>query len=314
MVSCGVLRSWLTLLFLLGLLLSACATTLLRGAAQNAQQAYDVAMEDLDDGLFPEAIAGFSEVKAKYPYSQYVALADLRIADMHFARGKFIEAIDAYRVFLKLHPSHAEAAYAMFRIAEANFEQIPEDWWFLPPSAEKDQGNTRLAISAYRDLVARFPNLEHSDKGKARLATCREKIETPVADTNDVERESCRVALAQQQLIVDAVARLDECRRKLADHEIYVARFYFGRRQYVAAATRADALLRDYTGLGLDAAALLLSARSRLQLGEDQVARENLQRLTKDFSDAEEAEDAQELLRQLGVESAAVVPPQVQGT
>ena len=38
----------------------------------------------------------------------------------------------------------------MYRIGESYFEQIPSDWWFLPPSAEKDQASTRLAISAYR--------------------------------------------------------------------------------------------------------------------------------------------------------------------
>ena len=101
MVSFSVLRLgsaiWL-------FLLAGCATTLLRGTPKNAQDTYEVAMEDLQDGLFPEAISGFTELKTKYPYSKYAALADLRIADTHFERAKYVEAIDAYRAFLKFHP------------------------------------------------------------------------------------------------------------------------------------------------------------------------------------------------------------------
>src|SRR5688572_25591796 len=78
---------------------------------------YERAMEDLEDGLYPEALAGFAEVKTKHPYSRFAALADLRTADTHFERKKFLEAIDAYRQFLKLHPSHPDSAYAYFKIA-----------------------------------------------------------------------------------------------------------------------------------------------------------------------------------------------------
>jgi outer membrane protein assembly factor BamD len=298
----------------------ACATTLLRGAPTNAEETYAVAMQDMDDGLYPEAISGFTDLKTKYPYSKLAALADLRIADTHFARGKFVEAIDAYRAFLKFHPNHAEAAYAMFRIAEANFEQIPEDWWFLPPSAEKDQASTRLAISAYRDLLSRYPNLAQNDKGRARLEQCKTLVEqaqkaaSPPPATPALE--ACRVELMQQELVAQGAARMDECRRKLADHELYVARFYFKRERYQAAAARADGLLRDYPGLGLDAEALWLSARAYLALNDAVAARSALERLTRDFAGTSQAEDAAALLPALPAlpapapSSAAPTPPE----
>jgi outer membrane protein assembly factor BamD len=303
-LSCGVLRLTTSLICLLSV---ACATTLLRGTPKGPEETYAVAMEDLDDGLYPEAISGFTEVKTKYPYSKFAALSDLRIADTHFARAKYIEAIDAYRAFLKYHPSHAEAAYAMFKIGDAYFEQIPSDWWFLPPSAEKDQASTRLAISAYRDLLARYPDRSQTEKGKEQIEACKATVEkhekTGVAEDG---LEKCRTLARRQELVNEGVSRLNKCRRKLADHEIYVARFYFKRDQFKSAAGRAEGLLRDYGGLGLDAEALWLSARARMQLVEPEIARVALTRLTTEFPDSSEADDAAELLNGMG---PAPVPP-----
>ncbi len=226
-----------------------------------AAELYNKAMEDLEDGLYPEALAEFADVKTKFPYSSYAALADLRIADTNYERGKFIEAIDAYRQFLKLHPGHSEAPYAMFRIGEAYYEQLPGEWWFLPPPAEKDQANTRLAIAAYRDMVERFPKSDHAAAAKEKLQVCR---------------------------------------KRLADHELYVADFYFKREKYLAVAGRAEGLLRDYPGLGLDAEALWLAAQARKELGELDRARAHAARLTAQYPDSSQAASARALLDELG--------------
>src|SRR5690349_2485867 len=116
----------------LALALTHCASArvLIRPEPTNAQELYDQSMEDLDDALYPEALKGFADLKAKYPYTKFSALADLRTADTHLARGKHIEAVDAYRNFLKFHPNHEEAPYAMMQIGEAYFSQIPDDWFF----------------------------------------------------------------------------------------------------------------------------------------------------------------------------------------
>ena len=237
-----------------------CASTLVRGTPKTAEDQYRQALEDLQSGLYPEATQGFTDLKTKYPYSKFASLADLRIADTNFERGKFIEAVDGYRAFLKLHPNHEEAAYAMFRIGEAYFQQIPSDWWFLPPSNEKDQGNTRLAIAAYRDFLSRFTDSKYGTDGKRRL---------------------------------------NECRRKLADHEIYVAEFYMRHEHWASAAGRAEGLVRDYPNLGLDAAALWLAARARYLANEPDAARSAALRLEKDFPNTSEAADAATLLQNL---------------
>ena len=251
------------------ILASACACAgrqKVQDPADTARGLYETALEDLDAGLYPEAQRGFGVVKTRFPYSAYAALADLRIADTHLQSGKYVEAIDAYRTFLKLHPNHAEASYAMFSIAEAYFEQMPGDWWLLPPAAEKDQASTRRAIVAYRDMLARFGD-------DALAPTAREKLR--------------------------------QCRRRLADHEMYVAEFYFDKGHYRAAVWRTERLLKQFPGLGLDARALWVAAQSYQKEGDLGRARNAALRLTGAFPGTPEATEAGRLLddlRDVGIE------------
>jgi outer membrane protein assembly factor BamD len=242
------------------LLVASCAGTLGHGKGKTAEELYKNASEDLKDSLYPEALQGFSDVKAKFPYSKYAALADLRTADTHFERGKYVEAIDAYRQFMKLHPNHEEVPYAMFRIGEAYAKQAPEDWFFMPPAAEKDQANTRLAISAYQDAIDRHPKSEYAAKAKERLA---------------------------------------ECKRVLAEHELYVAQFYWKNEKWRAAANRAEGVVRDYGGSRLDPEALLLAARALGRAGDAAEARADALKVIERFPTTSEAAQAKKLLGEL---------------
>lgn len=69
-----------------------------------AKQNYEKGLTELKDENHLEAIKYFSFVKTRFPYSRYATLAELRIADTHLARGRYIEAVDAYRQFIKFHP------------------------------------------------------------------------------------------------------------------------------------------------------------------------------------------------------------------
>jgi outer membrane protein assembly factor BamD len=252
------------LVLLAGLLFSlaatSCASTDGRGPAKTVDDMYAQAVTDLKDGLYPEALDAFETIKARFPYSKYAALSDLRIADVHYERQAYVEAIDAYRNFLKYHPTHSEAPYAMFRIAEAYQQQMPSDFFILPPSAEKDQAQTKLAISAFRDMLNRYPTSEYAEKAQEKL---------------------------------------NECRKKLADHEMYVARFYFKHEKWVASALRAEGVLRDYNGLGLDAEALWIAGRSRYSSKELVEARVHLSKLEAEFKDSPEAGKAKSVLEEM---------------
>ena len=216
------------------------------GVEAEAQALYDAGTRALQRGLYTEAVKHLEAVRTEYPYSRFAALAELRIADSHMRRSQYLEAIDAYRNFLRYHPTHSDAAYALGRVGEAFYAQIPGDWWFMPPAAERDLTHVRQAIDSYRDLLARYPDAANS-------------------------------AAAQKNL--------DACRAKLAEHEMYVARYYAGRQQWAGALARAQELMRDYPGLGFDADALYVIAQAQQGLGQLAAAIEAAEKLLAEFPD-----------------------------
>tara|TARA_B100000959_G_C14872577_1_gene578957 strand:- start:214 stop:945 length:732 start_codon:yes stop_codon:yes gene_type:complete len=199
-----------------------CAAGVKNQSKNPAENRYEQALRELDLGMFSEAIAGFNEVKTKYPYSNYAALSDLRLADSHFEQAKYIEAADAYRNFLRFHPNHSDGDYAMLRIGECYYEKIPSDWWLLPPSEEKDQEATKQALRAFKDMIKAYPKSQYIENAKESVKSCQQK---------------------------------------LAKHGFYVANFYFQKKEYVATKMRVDFLLNNFSGLGLDQQALWLLAK-----------------------------------------------------
>jgi outer membrane protein assembly factor BamD len=174
-----------------------------RTYADHAKHLYSQGVEALEDSNYIDAIKHFTQVKNKFPYTQYAALAELRVGDTYFDQDKFVEAVDSYRMFTRRRPNHAEVPYAMWRVGESFNKQRPSEFFLFPPAYEKDRGATKDAVRAYRAFLTRFPT-----------------------DT--------RVPAAKKRLL--------ECRRSLADFELYVAQFYLHRQRELSARGRLETL------------------------------------------------------------------------
>src|SRR5262249_37213571 len=93
--------------------------------ASDAKQNYELGMKELDNKNYLEAAKYLEYVSAKFPYSTYSAQAELALADADFDQEKFVEAIERYKNFIKLHPTHAKVDYASYRIGLSHENQIP---------------------------------------------------------------------------------------------------------------------------------------------------------------------------------------------
>lgn len=263
-----MLRSSIILVLVLALpALGGCsASTNLGGQGRlrygdNAQQNYEGALLAFRRGNCLDADPVFRRIRREFPYSRFAALSELRIADCKFEGGQYPEAISAYRRFVRFRPSHSQVSYARFRIAESHFEQIPEDWLLAPPSHERDQGPTREALRQLRRFILDFP-------------------------------EDDRVAEANQMV--------GKALRLLAQHELYVARFYLRQDAYPATVGRLRLLLTSFEGSGVEAEAMLLLGQTYLRMGDRRLARQTFQELVRRYSESEEAEPAQSHLADLG--------------
>lgn len=214
-------------------------------------------IEALQGKNFLEAERYFEYVRTKYPFLDAAKEAELRLADTDFERDRFLEARDRYRNFIKLYPSHPKVDYAAFRAAFTHYKEMPSDFFLLPSPREKDQADVRSALAALRDFVRQFPKSQYVEEAK--------------------------------QLI-------DQTRRRLADHELYVAEFYAKQKRWPAVVGRLRKVVEEFEGLGLEEQAYLGLYEAYLRLNDADRAKESLRALIQKQPGSPAAARAKRLL------------------
>lgn len=211
---------------------------------------YPTARENFRRGMelyikedWQDATKYFDYVRTKFPHSRYAVVAELRLADAHFGREKWLDAIDAYRAFIRLHPVHDGVPYATFQIAKSYYRQIPEDWFFLPPVSERDQSAAQDTVRAFDDFLIRFPDHERAEEAR--------KLRK-------------------------------EARARLADHEWYAAGYYAGSHAK-GAAYRYERIADLYPDVDDAPEGLLRAARIWEQEGDLARARLDFERVARDY-------------------------------
>ena len=227
----------------------------------DARSGYEKALLNFRRGDCLSAEPTFREIRREFPYSRFAALAELRIGDCQFKNEAYPEAIQTYRQFVRVRPSHKEIPYARFRIAESYYNQIPGGWFMTPPSSERDQSAARDALIQLRRFVVDYPD---------------------------------------DQRVPDANKLMDKCMSLLAAHELYVARFYLTRQAYRGVISRLKGLLTSYPGADVAPQALLLLGQVYLRTEEVEAARQTFTEIVERFPGSDEAKRAQTLLRKIG--------------
>ncbi len=220
-----------------------------------AEQNYNYGMKELKAANWLTAQQYFQQVKSQFAFSRWATLSELGIADAEMGRERYTEAIDDYKAFIRSHPSHerVQDGYAAFKIGEGFHKQIPSDWFIVPPSFEKDQGPV---IDALRELGA---------------------FKEQYADSPYVKQ---------------AQKMYDDCVRRLADHELYVANFYLKMGKPYSAIGRLEGVVKSYPGARREPETLLLLGRTYLKMDKPIEARAAFIKLASEHPDDYRAEKA----------------------
>jgi outer membrane protein assembly factor BamD len=227
----------------------------------SAEEDYQAGVELMKDGAYQDAQKFFENVKKKYPFStRWVALSDLRLADLKFDQKLWVEAIEAYRDFVRLHPNHEDVDYAEYRVGMAQLEDAPGDFALFPPAYEKDQRQVQAAATTLRSFLEKHPDSKYAP---------------------------------------DAKKLLGNAEGRLAAHEWYVAEFYYKRQKWAGAAGRYQALVDRYPGSRHEPEALLKLADACLRLDEKHRARTALQKLIVSHPQDPHRAEAEQLLAKL---------------
>jgi outer membrane protein assembly factor BamD len=172
--------------------------------------------------------------------------AQLEIAHLHFRNRERALALSSIERFIKLNPSSPALDYAMYLRGVINFN---DDLGFLGGLAkrdlsERDQQASRDAYQSFKLLVDQFPNSPYS---------------------------------------ADARVRMDYIVNALAEYEVHVAKYYYRRGAYLAAANRAQFAVTEYPQAPALEEALNLMSLSYDQLGLTQLRDDARRVLAKSF-------------------------------
>jgi outer membrane protein assembly factor BamD len=140
----------------------------------------------------------FEALDHKHPFSKLATPSQLNLIYANFKLGEYDDTVSAAERFIRLHPRHKDVAYAFYMRGISNYRQVS--------NANLDQNQARKALSAFRELMSRFPESDYAWQSKQMLVLCLDR---------------------------------------LAEQEMVVARFYLDRSEYIAALNRFDEVIKN---------------------------------------------------------------------
>ncbi len=228
------------------LLLAGCGSSSeLPNSAAAVDKLYGEAREDMAAGSWDRAIRGMERVEGLAAGTLLAQQAQLDMAYMHMRNGEREQALSTVDRFIRLNPSSPALDYALYLRGLINFNDNLGLMGRLARQdlSERDQRASRDSWQSFKQLVDQFPESRYAD---------------------------------------DARLRMNYIVNTLANYEVHVARYYYRRGAYVAAANRAQQAVAEFQQTPAAEEALYLMAQSYDKLGltelrdaADRVLRQN---------------------------------------
>ena len=134
----------------------------------SAQELAWAGMDAYENGKYYKAIEKFQKLKDFYPFSKYAILAELKIADSHYQREEYEEAIFEYENFERLHPRNEAIPYVIYQIGRSYYDQID--------TTDRDQTAASRALEAFQRLKKQFPEDQYARRSEEHISRCLKSI------------------------------------------------------------------------------------------------------------------------------------------
>jgi outer membrane protein assembly factor BamD len=197
---------------------------------------------------------------------------------------KYEQAREQFALLAERHPESDLAPVSRFLVGETYFrakdfeKAVPEFETFVtlyPGHQIADLGQYRLARSYFDQM----PTLERDQKITAQaLAEFRKLIRL----------------YPESRYAPDAIVKIEACRLRLAQKELWIAAFYVRQGKYESALPRFDTVIKDYGRTQAAPEALYQKADALVRLGRGDEAATLLKRLVDEFPSSEWSRRARE--------------------
>lgn len=238
--------------------------------------------------LFAAACCSSKEVNREDPDALY---SD---AEEAFKDERYIIALEKYRDIKNRFPYSSRATDAELRIADTYFEQESyleaESAYEIfrelhPTHAKSDYVQYRIGLSYYNQI----PGNTARDLSAAHKAIDGFNLLIEKYPSSEY------VGKAKEFIV--------EARKKLAEHERYVAEFYFHRKHYLSASYRYAALLKEYPNMGYEEEGLYRLAQCYYHIRMYSNAQDAIKRLVTQFPNTSYKGEVENLLEEMNKKS-----------
>src|SRR5579863_791028 len=117
---------------------------------------------------YKEAAKKFDQVDRENPYSDWARKALLMQAYSNYQAGQYDDCISAAKRYVTLHPASPDAAYAQYLIGSSYYDQILD--------VSRDQERADKAITAFEDVVHKYPDSEYAIQAKKKIEMARDQL------------------------------------------------------------------------------------------------------------------------------------------
>lgn len=215
------------------IMLSACASPVDTSEAykgESPHHIYEAGKTSLQDKSFTEAIKRFEALDVQYPFGPETANAQLYLIYAYYMKEDYALATAAADRYIRLHPTspHVDYAYYMRGISDYYQNLGVLERVFAIDLATRDLTQIQKAYQDFSMLTTRFPNSRYAPPAHQFMVYLRDVM---------------------------------------ADYEYQVAKYYYDRKAYIAAANRASGVVMHFQGAPKVIDALVLMAKSYHKLG-----------------------------------------------
>ena len=222
---------------------------------------YSEATDKLNDADFARCGKYFEKLEARVPFGPYSQQAQINAAYCYWKAQEQAQALVAIDRFIKLFQGSPNIDYAYYLKGLITFN---DDLGWLgkftgQDLSERDPKAAKEAFESFKVVVERFPNSKYA---------------------------------------TDSLDRMRYIVNSLAEADVIVARYYYQRGAYLAAANRAQLVIRDYDRAPAVEEALYILIKSYDMLGMKDLSADATRVMELNFPDSEMMKSGQRIKKE----------------